>query len=68
MQKGTITVENGVVVAVEAHQEGSGRAAVGGQPLYDTLKNLEKDGWKAEGELPPFTTEGKYTIPIVRVP
>jgi hypothetical protein len=66
MQKGTITVENGVVVAVQAHKEGFGRAIVGGQTLYDTLKSLERDGWKPEGELPPYAAEGKYTIPIVK--
>ena len=66
MPKGIITVENGVVVAVQTLNEGFGQNFVGGQTLYDTLKSLEKAGWKPEDELQPFTSQGKYTITIVK--
>jgi hypothetical protein len=66
MQKGTITIKNGVVGAVQSHEEGFGRAIVGGQALYETLKSLEKDGWRVEGELPARTTEGEYQIKFVK--
>ena len=63
-QTGTITVKDGVVVAL--HAPGQTPATVGGQPLYETLKALEKDHWRVDGELPPFTTEGQYEIKIIR--
>ena len=62
--RGTITVENGVVIAVQS--EGQSPAPLGGGTLATTLKDLEKDGWEFEGDHPPppHTTEGRYVIKI----
>jgi hypothetical protein len=65
MQKGSITVENGVVIAVQAYEDGFGRNVAGGQSLYETLKSVEKQG-RVEGALPQFTTEGSYQINLIK--
>src|ERR1039458_7829154 len=60
--KGTITVENGVVVAVQSETPGQSSASLGGGALYTVLTEIQKHGWKIEGELPPYSIEGRYVI------
>ena len=64
MHKGTITVENGIPTVVSGH----GHSASPGdhRKLDDVLKELAGAGWFPEGDLPPHTTRGTYTIPIVK--
>lgn len=59
-----ITVEKGVVVAIQ--KLGQDQAVVGGQALSETLKGVEREGWRVDRELPPFRIEGRYTTPLVR--
>jgi hypothetical protein len=51
---------------VRSHKDGSQFALTGGEALNEVLKKLAKKGWKPEGELPPFSTTGEYTIPIIK--
>jgi hypothetical protein len=61
--KGTVTVENGVVVAVQS--EGQSPAPLGEGTLTKTLNDLAEDGWEFDGELPPYNpTEGRYVLKI----
>ncbi len=47
-------------------QGGEGTIVVAAQTLLEVLKHLKTLGWLPEGELPPYTTVGSYTIPIVK--
>ena len=61
--KATVTVENGVVVAVQS--EGQLPTWVSGATLSITLNDLAEDGWQSDSEAPPPTTiEGRYVINI----
>jgi hypothetical protein len=66
MGKGLITIRNGEVVGVQSHKEGMGVTLIPGEALDEVLTKLRKAGWKPEGEVPPYTSQGEYTIPIVK--
>jgi len=51
---------------VQAYKDGFGRNIVGGEALYETLKSLEREGWRVDGDLPPFTTAEEYQIKLVK--
>jgi len=66
MQKATITIRNGSVVTFQPHLGGMGLVHTGGEALYAVLKKLGKEGWRVEGEFPPYTIAGRYEISIVK--
>lgn len=64
MTKGTIRVRDGVVVGVAS--EGEAIAYVHNGTLAVILKTIESEGWKPDGDLPPYRSTGEYTIPVVK--
>jgi len=67
METGTITVLDGYPILLEV----DGKIAMLRQdlehtPLAGFLADLETDGWTVQGELPPVTETGRYTIPLVK--
>ncbi len=59
--KGTITVENGVVVAMDSEIAGEPATILGGT-LATTMSDVENHGWQVDGELPPYTTQTRYVV------
>lgn len=64
MEKGFITLQDGMVVRIEA--EGQDPAELGPAVLHDFLKKLKTEGWEPDGELPPYTASGTYKIALRR--
>ena len=65
--KGSLTVVDGVVTAMEAHVEGYGPAIVPNELLHQVLAKIGKFGWKPEGSLPMVFQQGRtYIIPVIK--
>ena len=67
METGTITVLDGYPILLEVDGKITMlRQDIEHTPLAAFLADLGMDGWAVQGDMPPVTESGRYTIPLVK--
>jgi hypothetical protein len=64
IMRGFITVVEGSVARFHLGKQLT--LVPGGKSLHAVLEDLKSLGWYPEGDLPPYTAEGTYTIDVVK--